>query len=377
MIVTSTSWHKRRPLLLSNFVLTYRTSISYQDLSNNMDLTIFVLTCITLLIYAYRSGFFTDPTEPVTVSDPDTICPVSVNYHFSRKCNMVCGFCFHTEKSSHVSDLPAIKKALRLLKDSGMRKINFAGGEPFLYPALLATLVEYCKVELGLESVSVISNGTKINEKWLVKNAEYIDVLGVSCDSFDEEINIEIGRGTGRNVEQLFRIAEWCKDLGIIFKLNTVVNAYNWEEDMVSTVERLAPNRWKVFQVLVVEGENTASAEETANDKRKRDAKRFVITDEQFEHFCEKHKHLDCFVPEPNNVMKSSYLILDEYLCFLDKGDGVETQSKPILDVGVQQALKEIHWDQDAFQVRGGVYDWSKEGARGGHDAEKMKALEW
>ena len=59
--------------------------------------------------------------------------PVSVNYHFARKCNKECGFCFHTEKSSHVASDNEMKLGLQLLKDAEMKKINFAGGEPFLY----------------------------------------------------------------------------------------------------------------------------------------------------------------------------------------------------------------------------------------------------
>ena len=57
---------------------------------------------------------------------------VSVNYHFTRKCNKTCKFCFHTEKSSHVATEEEMKRGLRLLKEAGMRKINFAGGEPIL-----------------------------------------------------------------------------------------------------------------------------------------------------------------------------------------------------------------------------------------------------
>lgn len=33
------------------------------------------------------------------------------------------------------------KKGLKLLVKAGMRKVNFAGGEPFLYPAFLGELV--------------------------------------------------------------------------------------------------------------------------------------------------------------------------------------------------------------------------------------------
>jgi radical S-adenosyl methionine domain-containing protein 2 len=59
--------------------------------------------------------------------------------------------------------------------------------------------------------------------------------------------------------------------------------------------------------------------------------------------------------------MASSYLILDEYMCFLDKGKGKEKQSRSILNVGVAQALREVHFDKAAFVRRGGEYPWSKE----------------
>ncbi|KAJ8133170.1 hypothetical protein O1611_g450 [Lasiodiplodia mahajangana] len=311
----------------------------------------------------------------------EVIAPISVNYHFTRKCNKECGFCFHTEKSSHIASEDEMKHGLRLLKKAGMRKINFAGGEPFLYPYKLAMLCRFCKTELGLESVSIITNGTKVTKKWMEENGKWVDVLGVSCDSFNEATNIAIGRGTGNNVKQLFNIRDWCRELGIKFKLNTVVCTHNWEEDMVSMVADLNPFRWKVFQVLYVEGENDAKDEDVYLSKRKRNARTLLISDEQFKEFCDKHQHLKSFVPEPNSLMASSYLILDEYLCFLDKGAGVEKQSRSILEVGVQEALSEIYWDRDAFRKRGGMYEWTKDvlgdafevGGCGSSD----KAMEW
>ncbi|KAI0865331.1 hypothetical protein F4860DRAFT_527013 [Xylaria cubensis] len=311
-----------------------------------------------------------------------SITPVSVNYHFTRKCNKECAFCFHTEKSSHVASDVEMKRGLRLLKEAGMRKINFAGGEPFLYPKELAMLCRFCKEELELESVSIITNGTKVTKEWMEENGRFIDVLGVSCDSFNEETNTAIGRGTGNNVEQLFKIRDWCRELGIKFKLNTVVCTHNWEEDMVDTVQRLDPFRWKVFQVLFVEGENDAGDEDVYLSKRKRNARKLLISDDQFETFCNKHRHLKSFVSEPNSLMASSYLILDEYLCFLDKGAGVEKQSRSILEVGVQRALSEIHWDEKAFKQRGGMYEWSKDVAESVSMTESCgpsdkKSLEW
>jgi radical S-adenosyl methionine domain-containing protein 2 len=269
-----------------------------------------------------------------------------------------------------------IKRGLRLLKEAGMRKINFAGGEPFLYPQKLGSLCQYCKEVLELESVSIITNGTKVTKAWLDKYGQFVDVMGVSCDSFDEETNELIGRGTGENVKQLFCIRDWCRKLKIKFKLNTVVCKLNWQEDMVSIIQELQPFRWKCFQVLFVEDENDASTVDTALDKRKRDARDLLITTEQWQSFCEKHQHLDAFVPEPNNLMASSYLILDEYMCFLDKGKGKEKQSKSILEVGVARALEDVYFDKAAFIKRGGEYDWSKEEEEG-CGAKGLPVLEW
>ena len=52
-----------------------------------------------------------------------------------------------------------------------MEKINFSGGEPFITQKgrYLGQLVKFCKVELGLESVSIISNGSLITEDWFVR----------------------------------------------------------------------------------------------------------------------------------------------------------------------------------------------------------------
>jgi radical S-adenosyl methionine domain-containing protein 2 len=269
-----------------------------------------------------------------------------------------------------------MKRGLRLLKEAGMRKINFAGGELFLYPKQLGWLCQYCKEVLALESVSIITNGTKVTKAWLDKCGQFVDVMGVSCDSFNEDTNELIGRGTGKNVQQLFRIRDWCKKLKIKFKLNTVVCKLNWQENMVATIQELQPFRWKCFQVLFVEDENDASTTDTALDKRKRDARDLLITTEQWQSFCERHQHLDAFVPESNDIMASSYLILDEYLCCLDKSKGKEKQSKSILEVGVARALEEVHFDKAAFIRRGGEYDWSKE-SEGGCGVNGLEELEW
>lgn len=113
----------------------------------------------------------------------------------------------------------------------------------------------------------------------------------------------------------------------------------------------IQPFRWKCFQVLVIEDENNS-------DRTIRDARDYTISNERFKHFCEVHSQNECFVAEANGVMKSSHLIFGEYMRFLNKGTGAPTQS--ILDIGVIAALRNVHWDENNFYSRGGIYDWVK-----------------
>lgn len=280
-----------------------------------------------------------------------TVCPVAVNYHFTRRCNKTCGFCFHTATSSFMESPDRAKIGLSLLKEAGMRKLNFAGGEPFLYPKFLAEMVVFCKDELRLESVSIVTNGSLVKESFFRRCGSKLDILAVSCDSFNESTNIQIGRGSGDQISQLYKVASWCKKYGIKFKINTVVCRLNWNEDMNKHIEQLQPFRWKCFQVLVVAGENDSG-------KTLRDARKFIITDEEYDSFCRRHATQTSLVPESNQMMAKSYLILDEYLRFLDR-DGRQP-SESILDIGVNKALRSVYWDEKAFKDRGGVYDWAR-----------------
>ncbi|XP_049780032.1 radical S-adenosyl methionine domain-containing protein 2-like isoform X1 [Schistocerca cancellata] len=283
------------------------------------------------------------------------IVPISVNYHLTRQCNYKCGFCFHTAKTSFVLPLEEARKGLQMLKKEGMQKINFSGGEPFLPDRghFLGELVRYCKVELSLPSVTIVSNGSTVSETWFKKYGKYLDILAISCDSFDEETNCNIGRGKGTHIKKLMKIRDWCHQYNVAFKINTVVNMENLEEDMSDNIVALRPVRWKVFQCLLLKGENVG-------ENALRNAEKFYVTDQQFQNFLERHKNVPVLVPESNQKMQNSYLILDEYMRFLDCTRGDKKPSPSILDIGVKDALNFSGFDEKMFKKRGGVYKWSK-----------------
>lgn len=319
---------------------------------------------ITAIILRSRSQWPFHSLSPARKSN----APVSVNYHFTRQCNRTCGFCFHTATTSFKESPENAKRGLAALKKAGMRKINFAGGEPFLHKPLLGAMITFCKEVLALESVSIVTNGSLVDENFLKRYGKHIDIMAVSCDSFDEKTNIAIGRGSGDQVPKLFQIAEWCKEYGIKFKLNTVVCRLNYTQEMNQIVSQLNPFRWKCFQVLMVRGENDS-------EKTLRDVRKFQISAEEYQQFCDRHQQQPSFVAEPNHLMAKSYLILDEYMRFLDR-DGRQPSSS-ILNVSVSSALAQVYWDHESFVERGGIYDWSRDSTSGGCTSTDAQALEW
>lgn len=80
---------------------------------------------------------------------------------------------------------------MAILKAAGMKKINFAGGEPFMNAEFLGQLVRYCKETLKLISVSLVTNGSKVTKKWLAKYGEYLDIMAISCDSLMKQQTLQ------------------------------------------------------------------------------------------------------------------------------------------------------------------------------------------
>ncbi len=297
----------------------------------------------------------------------------AVNYHFTRKCNYSCKFCFHTKKSSFILPLEKQIEILKILKDAGAEKINFAGGEPFLYPEELGEMVKASK-EMGFDSVSIISNGKLIKEPWLDKYGKWLDILGVSCDTADPSINFNHGRVTAGSFKpidenkNLKNLAKMAHERNIIFKINTVVTKLNKHEDMSGLINELNPSRWKVFQVLDMEGENYHYDKPESNK-----IQNLLISEEDFNHYIERNKkgliNKEILVPESNELMRSSYILVDEYGRFLDTSTGSKLPTKGILEVGLLEALNELNsssgkgFDKENFYKRGGYYpeNWAKE----------------
>lgn len=94
-----------------------------------LQLCISTLHCMLASLFSkvrrWTAGACKATTSPVSPAELDqskvqhATTPTSVNYHFTRKCNYKCGFCFHTAKTSFVLPQDEAERGLKLLKESG------------------------------------------------------------------------------------------------------------------------------------------------------------------------------------------------------------------------------------------------------------------
>lgn len=283
----------------------------------------------------------------------------SVNFHLWEPCNMRCKFCFATFQDVKHSILPKghIPKdqalaVVRELASMGFQKITFAGGEPTLCP-WLPRLIETAK-KLGMTTM-IVTNGSGLTKKFLKENKKYLDWIALSIDSLNEQTNLKSGRAiSGKRAFSESKYRELIlsiKELGFGFKINTVVHRHNFQEDFKAFIQWANPGRWKVLQVLPMEGQNDEGIED------------LEVSDAEFKFFQFRHEEVKAItqvVFEDVDAIRGTYVMVDPAGRFFDNAEGKHRYSLPILNVGGNAAFQQMQYDFEGFMNRGGVYDWNR-----------------
>ncbi|AKT41092.1 viperin family antiviral radical SAM protein [Chondromyces crocatus] len=282
--------------------------------------------------------------------------PRSVNYHLWKPCNMRCTFCFATFDDMGAGLLPKG----HLLQDDAIavvatlarrfEKITFAGGEPTLCP----WLVELMEVAKRAGAVTMlVTNGSRLTPEYLGRLQGKLDWLTLSIDSASEKTHALLGRavkGAAMATERYVEVVGNARALGMRIKVNTVVTTLNAGEKMSELLLALRPERWKILQALPVEGQNSGRIEP------------LVCSKEAFAAFVKRHRHLEgqgmVLVPEDHEAITGSYAMVDPAGRFFDDITGQHRYSKPILDVGLEQAWSQVGFLPQRFEARGGDYEF-------------------
>lgn len=292
-----------------------------------------------------------------------THTPLVINWHLTEVCNYRCRYCYATwnddvnsrdlihypeQSSALLSELYRFFQSENSVNPLSSRlihgsvRLNLAGGEPLLNAGKLLTIVSQAR-SLGFE-VSLIGNGSYLNDELLDQLTPHLTWLGISIDSASPS-NRTIGRVDRRgrllNTDDLAKKLQRARrnNPSLRLKLNTVVNLINHGEDLTPLIGSFKPDKWKVLRMLPVVNQE------------------LTVSDDQYAAFLSRHSSVASILcAEDNQDMSKSYLMVDPHGCFFQyskviAGQGY-TYSRPILEVGADKAFAEMTFDSESFRRR-------------------------
>lgn len=283
-----------------------------------------------------------------------------INLHILEACNFKCRQCFSkfgTKKLLSVKDWEKIVD--NCIAGADVAEFNIAGGEPMLYPGLVE-LVQYIRNK-GVK-VSLITNGSLMDEEWIKSYAGMYETIGFSVDNINDETNRKIGR-CDRNGKTIpaDMIVELCGLIrkyapGCRIKINAVVSALNKDEVMSDFIDKIAADRWKIlrmkpfqygsFSNLDIQVSNE-EFEEFVERNRERRRKEYGVTAETGIETAKRE-----VIVEPD--MKASYVLIDSNGCLLD--NAVDEMTPVVvcdcLREDFTEGLRKLTLDREKYEAR-------------------------
>ncbi|NMP16525.1 viperin family antiviral radical SAM protein [Thalassotalea sp. Y01] len=285
---------------------------------------------------------------------------IVINWHITEVCNYSCEYCFAKwGRPNELHRQPfAVENLIQELasyffsEDCSFKKvipfrdvrINFAGGEPFILGRRFIDII-YLAKSYGFK-VSIITNGHFLYNNIDTVPNDLFDMVGISFDSQNVGVSKAIGRvdrkGQVLSKDNILALSEWVRadNNKSKFKVNTVVNQLNVEEDFSEFIKVLSPDKWKLFQVKPFNGHN------------------LLINDEQFRAFVQRHCETGVTIfDETNDEMTESYLMIDPKGRFYQSStesteSGHYSYSDVITEVGAERAIKQIRFSANKYLER-------------------------
>lgn len=295
---------------------------------------------------------------------PVEIDQLVINWHVNEACNYGCVYCYakwsdqkarpdlvrdseeteallrelwaYFQPSNHANPLRTALSWKRI-------RLNFAGGEPLLHGPSLLHAIRVAH-EIGFD-VSIITNGSKLDQETLCQMAPHLEWLGLSIDTVDEQTNQAIGRVDRRGqLLDLFALSDairCARELSpsLKLKINTVVSDANYADDLAPILETLEPEKWKVLRVLPM-----------VTDGGK-------VSDEEFARFVDFHASFRPIMRvEDNCDMLQTYIMVDPKGRFFQNHSGAKdagyVYSLPIHEIGAAESFSSIELSAQGFASR-------------------------
>lgn len=301
--------------------------------------------------------------------DMPSIPELVINWHLTESCNFHCGYCYSTwqrpdtkrELWKDSAKTQALLNSITQYFSPGNLenplhrsiawehlRLNLAGGEPMLASAAFERIVTQASSK-GMR-LSLITNGSFLNNENIQWLAPSLSILGISVDSVNDAHNQLIGRCNthGQTLSQdhlalmIQKVREANPDIQI--KINSVVNMHNRESDLNSFIQVIQPDKWKVLRALPVVSDA------------------MCISDQQFNDFVRRHSEQEHLMRvEGNEQMRQSYIMIDPHGRFYQNAkEEKETgyhYSDPILTTGIDKSFDQVQFQPVRFADRYAAYN--------------------
>lgn len=283
-----------------------------------------------------------------------------INIHVLEACNFRCRQCFSKFGTKKLLPVEGWKKIIdNCIAGANVTEFNIAGGEPMLYPGLVE-LVQYIR-DKGVK-VSLITNGSLMDEEWAKNCAGMFETTGFSVDSLNDETNRKIGR-CNKNGKPIpaGKIVELCELIrkyapGCRIKINSVVSTLNKDEVMSDFIDEIAADRWKILRMKPFQYGSFSNLD-------------IQVSDEEFERFVERNRDRKGeedgvtaeagmgtakreVVVEPD--MKASYVLIDSNGCLLN--NAVDEMTPVVvcdcLMEDFAEGLRRLTLDKEKYEAR-------------------------
>lgn len=174
---------------------------------------------------------------------------IGVCWLITDQCNLNCPICCrYVEDSTSSGRMPLNEKLkiIRTISNSGIKKMNIAGGEPLLDQDL-EKLLAHGK-SMGLKT-ALSTNGILLTESKMTALEGLIDEIQIPMDGPTADIHAK-HRGSTAHFDTIKKLLPLVTNHGYQVDVSTVVTAQNHQNlaDMAMGIEASGAAKWKFFQ---------------------------------------------------------------------------------------------------------------------------------
>lgn len=172
--------------------------------------------------------------------------PFNIMFELSYRCNFKCPHCYLPGSQREGKELSAnqVFTILEQLKDMGVYRIGFTGGEPLVREDIFDILgyANRCGFKFGL-----LSNGYLIDEKTIKRLKEVnVNKVGITFNSLRPEVFDKL-TGLKGSFEKVKRAVELLKKEGLIVAITSTCMSIN--KDEIVEINRFARNLGIIYRI--------------------------------------------------------------------------------------------------------------------------------